>query len=523
MSNKTGTVIVDNLNFRSGPGTNYSPLGQLAKNIKINIRSEHGGWLELDLSTLEGYISRAHVFLTSKQLVDRNGNAFGIIAAEALNVRTGPGYEYQTVTIVHQDQIVEIIEEHPEWFRVKTRGQNGFIMITLLDEVGPTPGALYLASINYKRVNMRLGPGLKYPIIAVLPENTQVQVLQLKNGWAKVETVVHEGFLRKDFVKITSPAGRAAEKPDLIGTATVSTNNLRLRSGPGENYPSLALLNSGFELNIRDMATSWFRVQPKTDSAYVSGKYVRYLVPEVPIEIPSLTDPLKPSSNKIVTIEDHFSPEQKKMATTWNQYGGLISYIGAQYSLDPTVALAVLCVESGGKGFAPDGRMIIRFENHYFFRLWGENNVETYERHFKFDDEKSWLGHKFRADASSPWQAVHTGHQSDEWETFQLASQFEENAAMQSISMGSPQIMGANYRVINYSSVEQMFHEFQADIRNQIWGLFHFIESRNLIPKLISEDFVAFAQVYNGTGQAENYGRKIEKHVKAHRDIFNVT
>ena len=42
--------------------------------------------------------------------------------------------------------------------------------------------------------------------------------------------------------------------------------------------------------------------------------------------------------------------------------------------------------------------MIIRFENHLFYRLWGKGHREQFDQYFKFDAKKHWLGHNFRAD-----------------------------------------------------------------------------------------------------------------------------
>ncbi len=51
-------------------------------------------------------------------------------------------------------------------------------------------------------------------------------------------------------------------------------------------------------------------------------------------------------------------------ARIWNKYGGVLEPLSARIGVDKAVAVAVIAVESGGSGVGPDGRMIIRFENH---------------------------------------------------------------------------------------------------------------------------------------------------------------
>ena len=68
------------------------------------------------------------------------------------------------------------------------------------------------------------------------------------------------------------------------------------------------------------------------------------------------------------------------------------------------------------------------------------------------------------------------GNQNLEWQVFEFARNLNEPAAMRSISMGGPQIMGFNHSRIGYDSAREMFDTFQADIRYHVLGLFDFIK-----------------------------------------------
>src|SRR5690606_31568339 len=58
--------------------------------------------------------------------------------------------------------------------------------------------------------------------------------------------------------------------------------------------------------------------------------------------------------------------QEVAVSRVWNLYGGLLSVLADRIGVDPAYAVAVVCVESGGQGFGPDGRVVIRFENHIF-------------------------------------------------------------------------------------------------------------------------------------------------------------
>lgn len=197
-------------------------------------------------------------------------------------------------------------------------------------------------------------------------------------------------------------------------------------------------------------------------------------------------------------------------ARIWNKYGGILEPLSARIGIDKGVAVAVIAVESGGSGLGPDGRMIIRFENHLFWSYWGKNNAATYQQHFVFDQNTSWKGHQYRPQPNGPWLEVHQ-NQNSEWAGFNLASTLNAVAAKKSISMGLTQILGSNHRAIGYASPDAMFAAFAADEKFQLLGFFNFVKNdQRQINALRNRDFVAFARIYNGPGQPDFYGGLIK-------------
>ncbi len=197
-------------------------------------------------------------------------------------------------------------------------------------------------------------------------------------------------------------------------------------------------------------------------------------------------------------------------ARIWNKYGGLLEPLANKIGIDPGAAVAVVAIESGGSGLGPDGRMIIRFENHLFWGHWGKANAATYQQSFQFDQTVTWRGHKFRTQANAPWQDVHT-NQASEWAALTHARTLDDQAAKKSISMGLVQILGSNHRTIGYDTVDAMFDAFSADERFQVLGFFNFVKNdQRQVNALQAKDFVAFARIYNGPGQPDHYGSLIK-------------
>ncbi len=522
MPDQKAIVNVDKLNIRAGPGTEFQVVGQLARGLVVLVQRIEGEWAELDLRSLEGYVLRAHIAFNDPASVASGATGLGIIDAERVNVRSGPGTSFETIAVGSKGDLVEIIAYEADWHSVRTKPLSGFVMRHFVVPViagTPEIEGPYRAFINEALVNLRSGPGEQFAVIGRLPKATEVMVQRLTDGWAEISTIPLAGFVRADLVKIVTQDQASASRSTSNPFATVTADWLRLRKGSGEESTVLAYLPAGNQLEVLDIALDWIRVRPIIRPAFVAQNYLEPVADEIPAIAPAFGDPLKPPEHQIIPISDTFSPEQRIMASNWNEYGGVIQQISAKFSLDPVVALAVLSVESQGKGFGADGRLLIRFENHYFYRYWGVAYEGLYHRHFRFHPEQSWQGHQYRRSASAKWLDVHTGDQRSEWDAFEFAKQFDRIAAFQSISMGSPQIMGANYALIGFASPEEMFYAFQSDFRQHVWSMFRYIERRNIMAELISENFKMFAEAYNGPSQASVYGEKLKRYVEQFRKI----
>lgn len=207
--------------------------------------------------------------------------------------------------------------------------------------------------------------------------------------------------------------------------------------------------------------------------------------------------------------------KEKLVAKIWKEYGGLLEVLSKELGFDPSIAVAVLCVESNGTGFAVDGRMIIRFENHIFYDQWGKSNPVTFAKYFSYDSSKRWLNHKYRTQESNAWITLHSGSntQDKEWDAITFASTLSDDAAFKSASYGLAQIMGFNYKQAGYSSGKEMFEDFKIGIREQVISFFEFVRGgRNMLTALKKNDWSGFASEYNGSGKAASYGALISEY-----------
>lgn len=293
-----------------------------------------------------------------------------------------------------------------------------------------------------------------------------------------------------------------------IGVVTAASG-LNLRAGPSSNHAPVRVLPQGTPVRVLAAEGDWLRVAVGRDRGFVHGEYVARSNGS------GGTGGLRLPPTQQLAAPPGATPEMAAIVKVWNEYGAALTAQADRLGIDPGLAVAVLVAESRGDAFGPDGRMIIRFETHIFYQEWGQwsaRNRERFDDHFRFNPERMWdsSSQQWRRSANDEWQRVHI-NQSREWDVFTFARELDEAAAIRSISMGMPQIMGFNYRPAGYSSEPQMFNAFQSGAEQQIAGFFRFIESQGAASALRAGDLHEFARIYNGSGQAARYANIIRE------------
>lgn len=178
----------------------------------------------------------------------------------------------------------------------------------------------------------------------------------------------------------------------------------------------------------------------------------------------------------------------------------------------PEPLQAIANVESGRRYYNEHGKLVIRFEVHIFWQLWGQANQADYRK--RFDGNDSWQGadDKYKSDHDG-WRSIHES-QHTEHDAYRIAGKLNPDAADKSISMGAFQIMGFNASRIGYDNAGQMYRSFSAAPLNQVIGFCLFLQTHGLIDKIRQEDFLGFATIYNGSGQAHHYADLMRRQIE---------
>ena len=136
-----GTVNTDALRLREEANSSSTILATASKgDVVVVLEEESDGWYKVDYKSVEGYMSADYLDVSTKADVTIG---YGLVqtGGSTLNVRSGPGTDYDKVTSLSNGSVVTIVGIDNGWYKVKTSGGSvGYVssdyMTTCKDSAG---------------------------------------------------------------------------------------------------------------------------------------------------------------------------------------------------------------------------------------------------------------------------------------------------------------------------------------------------------------------------------------------------
>ena len=116
------------------------------------------------------------------------------LAKDGVNVRSGPGTNYEVLWEVYKGYPVKILEKRGKWAKtVDYEKDIGWIYRPLLSKT-------HTVIVTANKVNIRTGPGTKYTIAFKAEEGVIFHLVGRKGKWLKIRYLDDYGWIRKDLV-----------------------------------------------------------------------------------------------------------------------------------------------------------------------------------------------------------------------------------------------------------------------------------------------------------------------------------
>ncbi len=156
------------------------------------------------------------------------------------------------------------------------------------------------------------------------------------------------------------------------------------------------------------------------------------------------------------------------------------------------VLQAVAEVESRGQGFLPDGRPVVLFERHIFYRQLHQHGLDAAALTASYPDLICLTPGGYQGGIA-------------EYQRLALAQQIHEAAAYESASWGAFQVMGFHWQALGYASVEDFVKCMQRSERDHLDAFVRYLQHQPaLIQALQHQQWADFARGYNGPSFARH-------------------
>ena len=113
-------------------------------------------------------------------------------------------------------------------------------------------------------VNFRDAGSMKSNVIETLPKGAELNVLDDSTNWVKVEYNGKTGYVYKAYLETNK-----------VGTVKVGSSRLNVRNKASMSGKIIGKLNTDDKVSIKGESSSWYMIDYKGKTAFVSKKYVK--------------------------------------------------------------------------------------------------------------------------------------------------------------------------------------------------------------------------------------------------------
>ena len=175
-------VSVNDLNMRTGPGTNYKSKGYINPGTHT-VSKTSNGWGKIKSSGYWVSLNYTSKVSGSEEMlsVSSGRDLYTVrINTAALRMRTGPGTNYSSKGLVTYGSKYVIKDTKNGWGQLRTN--NRWIKLSYTVPVGSE----YNVKVKCSDLNMRTGPGILYKSKGFIKPGTYT-IKKTKNGWGKLK------------------------------------------------------------------------------------------------------------------------------------------------------------------------------------------------------------------------------------------------------------------------------------------------------------------------------------------------
>jgi N-acetylmuramoyl-L-alanine amidase len=377
-----GTITVDGLRVRNGPGLNFQTIGHLNNGVQVSILEKNENWIKISNSEIEGWVSSEFVSVTNGQASNQINESIGttaIITVDSLNVRNAASLQSKIIGKLQKGEKIEIVSSTKEWVEFNFNGQKAWISSQFV-EIAPkanvqtntgnetiTPASPngIVGTVTANALNIRSKGDLTSKIVGSVIKGNTFVILEEKNNWSKIEYSpkkygwVNTWYLEKTIPK-SDPSQSQVVKESFV---TILYDGTNIRKGSSVQTPVVIRANAGDQFAVKSLKGEWYEILLENGTtAFIAGWIVSVNGSAPQVEKPGAEGYIK---NKTIVLDPGHG-------------GGDSGTVGARGTLEKELTLrtAILLYD---KLRASGANVILTRTNDSYFSL--RSRVSTSQYH----------------------------------------------------------------------------------------------------------------------------------------------
>lgn len=247
----TGKVISPDIKLRKKADDTSTVLELIPKNEEVEVLEENGKWCKVKYNKITGYVHSEYVEIKRADSSSSNEKENKVTKEEDTNTIS---------TTAPIDNNIEVII-----------GDNAYVK---------------------EEENLKVLPLINADIVSNISKDTQLNVIQILNGWAYVSVENAKGWLRYDVltknkqqqeqdqtVQTSAPTDTNEDEKDdeeqpLNKTGYVTTDGINFRESKDTSSKVIKVLSQNAQLNIIKEDGQWYKATFKEETGYILKMYV---------------------------------------------------------------------------------------------------------------------------------------------------------------------------------------------------------------------------------------------------------
>ena len=276
------------LRLRSGASSEAETISAYYTGTTVTVLGGSGVWYHVrtpDGKT--GYMHSGYLTLSSSitggQLAENTAATVTSGNGKPVRLRTGPSTNYAIIASYAVGTPLTVLTTGETWCKIRINGQTGYMMTEFID-AGSTAGGYtaYVVSGNGKSVVLRSGPAKSYEAIASYNVGQKVTVNSYGAAWCQITVNGVSGYMMSEFLSTTKPAtgttgSTGTGSASSSYTAYVTSQNgkgVRMRSGAGKIYPTIATYSVGTKVTVLEYGKTWCKIKIGSNTGYMMTEFL---------------------------------------------------------------------------------------------------------------------------------------------------------------------------------------------------------------------------------------------------------